>query len=156
MNQLAEVSVLVISVCLSWFFLSQVFIYFSKRNVKKLAPATKVHNAKFDSAFEMYTCEDDVPALPDVSKAEEAIVSVFEHYGLFGAPLGAWSVDGARVAPMLVSAASQENTSQERHAGMHPHGSLFEHYGLFGADVGAWSGPCKVESPFDLADVHEQ
>merc|ERR1719329_1257888 len=90
-----------------------------------------------------------MPTSSDPSCPEETMVSVFEHYGLFGAPLGTWTRDGALDVDPVLGGASREDTKQETY----PHRSLFEHYGLFGADVGTWSDPCNVESPFDLGDV---
>lgn len=153
MNQFAEAFVLVVSVCVSWFCLSQVFIYFGKKHAES-ALVAKVH-ATSDLALGKDDGECDVPAVHNSTSLDDAITSVFEHYELFGASLGTWSLDATCDEVPIHQSAHQEDATRKHHEES-PHVLLFEHYGLFGADVGVWSGPSMAGPSLDHRDERDK
>lgn len=73
------------------------------------------------------------------------VAALFDHYGLFGAPLGAWNStvsDGADLEDNCLEESAEELEDEEQDSLQDEHlkvAKLFEHYNLFGASPGVWS-----------------
>lgn len=150
--QVAEALVLTVGVVLGWL-------------VWPAIRQTLAHSAsqRKEAALlqESSACDSDISeeAENDVEDEERHLVrdeqkkvaALFDHYGLFGAPLTVWNRTGSdgmdleegcleECAEELAFQDFEESMTSEfaRSESSSSTENLFEHYGLFGAPVGAW------------------
>jgi len=155
--QLAETLVLTVGVVLGWLvwpaIRQKLARSASQRKEAALLEETTICDADSTEEVENGDAEDEER---DLSRDEHLkVAALFDHYGLFGAPVGAWNSKGPfnmdleeggleesaeelalpgqeEFEESMISEVAQSESSSSAD-------KLFEHYGLFGAPVGAWS-----------------
>lgn len=140
--QVAEVLILTVGVALGWLIWPVVH--------QKLAhSASQRKEAALLEESEIYDVDLEAEKHDQFEDEHLKVAALFDHYGLFGAPLGAWNStesDGANLDDDCLEESAEESAEelededqdslQDEHLKV---AKLFEHYSLFGASPGAWS-----------------
>jgi len=147
--QVVETLVLTVGVVLGWLVWPAIRQKLAQRASQRKEAALLQEAFVYDADMAEDVENDDVEDEdPDLFRDEHLkVAALFDHYGLFGAPLGAWNSVGPfdmdleegcsdESAEELAISGQVEVESMVSKVAQH---QLFEHYGLFGAPVGAWS-----------------
>jgi len=148
--QLAETLILVLGVVAGWLVWSAVQRILVHSAVQQKESALLQETSIICKAED--TEQESTPVFSGSSSDEDSkVMALFEHYGLFGAPVGAWNnvvfpdaelEDGYLDDPLALAQREFESSKDSEVPQDDTHSrtsELFEHYGLFGAPVGAWS-----------------
>jgi len=153
--QVLEALVLTVGVVLGWIVwpaISQKLAQSSsQRKEAALLQEISICDADITEEVENDDIEDEEQ---DLSRDDHLqVAALFDHYGLFGAPVGAWksmSLDNMDLEEGCLEESVEESDEELALTGQKDFEvaqsetslsteRLFEHYGLFGAPVGAWS-----------------